>query len=140
MSEKKFIKKVIAHLRSAMPGAVVIRHEDKFTKGIPDASITAGGRTVWLEFKWVGDSAIQWFRRTGRLPIKPFPKLQLRQMIHLNSQGCARYVLGSRGKSLVLFPTDVLSAMAHTLEWPIEGFVCWHDTAHLVEEIRGLLS
>jgi len=38
-------------LRATLPGAVVYRHEDQFTAGIPDISVTWRGRTVWVEVK-----------------------------------------------------------------------------------------
>lgn len=37
--------------KSTIPMAVVLRHEDRFTAGIPDFSVTAAKRTVWLEVK-----------------------------------------------------------------------------------------
>jgi len=38
-------------LHKRMPGAVVIRHEDKFNKGIPDISSTWFRTTTWAEVK-----------------------------------------------------------------------------------------
>ncbi len=35
-----------------MPGAVVFRHEDQFTGGIPDISVTWAGITTWWEVKY----------------------------------------------------------------------------------------
>ena len=35
----------------ATPGAVVTKYNDRSTSGIPDASVTWGGRTIWMEFK-----------------------------------------------------------------------------------------
>jgi len=39
-------------LRTLRPDAVVYRHEDQFTAGIPDLSVTAYGCTVWVEVKY----------------------------------------------------------------------------------------
>ena len=45
-----------AALRKAIikriPGVVVYRHEDLFTAGIPDVSVTLPPRTVWIEVKF----------------------------------------------------------------------------------------
>jgi hypothetical protein len=40
-------------LRNRLPAdrSRVYRHEDQFTGGIPDISITAGGFTIWVEVK-----------------------------------------------------------------------------------------
>lgn len=38
--------------REVMPGAVVYKHADQFTAGIPDLSVTANGKTAWIEVKY----------------------------------------------------------------------------------------
>lgn len=38
-------------LRAELPGGVVFRHEDAWTGGIPDISISNNGLTVWVEVK-----------------------------------------------------------------------------------------
>ena len=42
-----FLKKVQAML----PDAVIFKHNDRITAGIPDASISRKGTTMWIEFK-----------------------------------------------------------------------------------------
>lgn len=42
-------------LRQELPGALVLRHEDKFRQGIPDMSVTwplGRCRTLWMEVKY----------------------------------------------------------------------------------------
>lgn len=41
----------LAALRAAAPDAVVTKYNDRITSGLPDASVTRHGRTVWMEFK-----------------------------------------------------------------------------------------
>lgn len=35
-----------------IPGFVILRHEDKISSGMPDISVTGGGRTTWIETKY----------------------------------------------------------------------------------------
>jgi hypothetical protein len=44
--------RLVRILREELPGAVVFRHEDKFTPGVPDISVTWHGRTRWIEVKY----------------------------------------------------------------------------------------
>jgi predicted HAD superfamily Cof-like phosphohydrolase len=39
-------------VQKRIPSAVIFRHEDQFTGGIPDMSVTAHGSSVWVEVKW----------------------------------------------------------------------------------------
>jgi hypothetical protein len=42
---------LMRELRVRLPGCVALRHEDRFTSGIPDISVTLHGRTTWWEAK-----------------------------------------------------------------------------------------
>lgn len=42
----------MAKLRKAFPAMVIFRHEDHFTAGVPDTSISFCDRTLWLEIKF----------------------------------------------------------------------------------------
>lgn len=52
MDEAYLKKKLVAALEAEMAGAVVIRHEDQFTAGIPDLSVTWALTTTWIEVKY----------------------------------------------------------------------------------------
>lgn len=52
MNEATLKRKLVDALKEAMPGAVIFRHEDRFTAGIPDLSVTYADRTVWVEVKY----------------------------------------------------------------------------------------
>ncbi len=52
MTEADLKRRLVRALKSTMPGAVVFRHEDQFTAGIPDISVTWAGITTWWEVKY----------------------------------------------------------------------------------------
>jgi hypothetical protein len=51
MNEADLKDTLVRVLRGGMPHALVFRHEDKTTAGIPDISLTLHG-TVWIEVKY----------------------------------------------------------------------------------------
>ncbi len=64
MSSESTLKSALVKLaRAAMPQAVILRHEDQYTAGIPDISCTHKGLTIWWEVKYarpaVRDRGIQ---------------------------------------------------------------------------------
>lgn len=52
MKEADLKRRLVKALGSSLPGAVIYRHEDTFTAGIPDISVTWGGITSWWEVKY----------------------------------------------------------------------------------------
>lgn len=52
MTEKELKDRLVYWFRIRLPKAVVLRHEDKNTAGVPDLSVTYKGHTVWLEVKY----------------------------------------------------------------------------------------
>jgi len=46
------LKRGLVKALRGIPGAVVYRHEDQFTAGMPDISVTKRGRVVWIEVKF----------------------------------------------------------------------------------------
>lgn len=63
MNEAKLNQDLKKALKLAFPSAVVLKHNDRTTSGIPDLSITYLGSTTWLETKLadpeIRDTAIQ---------------------------------------------------------------------------------
>jgi hypothetical protein len=53
MTEKSLCAGLVKALRLGLVGSVVFKHADRVTAGIPDVSVTWGGRTTWLEVKFV---------------------------------------------------------------------------------------
>jgi hypothetical protein len=52
VNEGTLKRALVKAIRAAMPGAVVYRHEDTFSAGIPDISVTWQGITSWWEVKY----------------------------------------------------------------------------------------
>lgn len=50
-TETQLKSKLTKALRESLNNAVIFRHEDQFTSGVPDISITWKGYTTWLEVK-----------------------------------------------------------------------------------------
>jgi hypothetical protein len=55
VNEADLKRELMKLLRLHRPQWVYIRHEDRFTSGIPDLSVTGNGRTTWWEVKLVKD-------------------------------------------------------------------------------------
>jgi hypothetical protein len=51
MDETYLKGRLVKQMRSAFPDAVIFRHEDYFTAGIPDISMTWLHNTLWIEIK-----------------------------------------------------------------------------------------
>lgn len=56
MNESKLRSALTKSLTKELPRAKVLRHEDKYTAGIPDLSVTWRGYTIWLEVKYAKNS------------------------------------------------------------------------------------
>lgn len=101
MNESELKTKLMAAMEVAMPGVVVIRHEDKYTSGIPDISVSWNRQTIWLEVKHV-------------TPRKPFKSRsdQIVMCCKLARQGQCWYVIYHEKtdwikKTLIVQPDDV---------------------------------
>ena len=53
MLERDFQRKLLSALKKhpALGGAVIFKHNDYMTAGVPDVSITLNGATTWFELK-----------------------------------------------------------------------------------------
>lgn len=58
INERNITEKLMERLRADLRGAVVIKHADSFTAGVPDVSVSIVGSTNWIEVKYLraGDS------------------------------------------------------------------------------------
>jgi hypothetical protein len=52
LNESKLRSALTKILTHELPLAKILRHEDKYTAGIPDLSVTWRGYTIWLEVKY----------------------------------------------------------------------------------------
>jgi hypothetical protein len=53
MNEASVTGDLLEKIRMAAPSAVLFKHADKSTKGMPDVSMSWRRKTVWMEFKYV---------------------------------------------------------------------------------------
>lgn len=51
MTEGEFNRKLKAALEKRLQSWVVLKHNDRSTKGIPDFSVSQGSMTLWIECK-----------------------------------------------------------------------------------------
>lgn len=58
MTESRLMAACLKMLRAELPGAVIFKHADARSSGVPDVSITWRGKTIWIEFKF--GSTIKW--------------------------------------------------------------------------------
>ena len=91
MNEAELKGKLVKRLRKDLAGSVVFRHEDQFTAGIPDISVTWNGLTCWIEVKHV-------------TPKKPFKAtgLQIQTAKKLAKQGNCYIVVYHESKTGLL--------------------------------------
>lgn len=82
MNEADLKRRLKKAIEATMRGAVVFRHEDTFTAGIPDLSVTWGGVTSWWEVKYA---------RIGRVAHPT--KLQAYTLDQLNRAGHAGLIV-----------------------------------------------
>ena len=110
MTEATLTRELLKVLKRKLPGAVIIKHADRFSIGIPDASITWAGTTSWLEVKYVR----QGFResgRTTRLSPHQFPTAQFVTMDQLAAAGHAIYLVYFDRRLTLWHPRAVLGSI-----------------------------
>ena len=56
VTEATVRRSLMKTFKTSCPTAVTIRHEDLFTKGIPDLSVSYDGKTSWWEIKYANPS------------------------------------------------------------------------------------
>jgi hypothetical protein len=118
MLEAAFTAKLLKALRTH-PGlirdAVIWKHADPYSKGIPDFSISIGQKTIWFEVKvW---------------PNRP-TKLQSYYLSRLKAGGKLIMALSSGGKVIIAFSSGRFVGF--------NGY--WHTFSGLVEEIVRLMT
>lgn len=82
MRENTRTLELVNALRRDLPFAVVFKHADRITAGMPDISVTLGQRTIWLEAKHV----------TSDKKLKS-KGVQLLTMRRLSKEGLAYFVV-----------------------------------------------
>lgn len=98
MNEAKLRHELANSLRRSFTSAVVFCHEDKFTAGIPDLSITLDGVTLWFELKHV-------------TPKKRFKTTDLQVQTAVELENCWYIVYEERK----IMKTEILSHMTYII-------------------------
>jgi hypothetical protein len=94
MNEKTLVSALKKILHRELPGAVIFKHADAYTAGIPDLSVTWRGKTTWLEVKYVA-------------PTLHKRALQHQIMLGLERQGSAFYVIYREHDTLLIKPSEL---------------------------------
>lgn len=112
MTEATLTRELIKILKYKLLGSIIIKHADRFTVGIPDASITWAGTTSWLEVKYIRRDI---FREGGNPLLAPlkrrFPSPQLVMMKHLAAVGSAFYLIYFDRRITLWHPLAVYGAI-----------------------------
>lgn len=110
MTEAFLLSNLLNKLRATLPRAVVIKHCDRMTSGVPDFSVTMNGRTSWWETKYACPS----FKSQG---------IQELTLLRLATAGYARYIVWEEKKgirqTLIVHPRNIQELK---LEARCEGF------------------
>ena len=118
-------------LAEVLPNAVVLIHEEDVTKGaeagVPDMSVTHGGKTLWIECKY-GTMRRPWKSRD----------IQQRTAIRLARHGLCFYLLWEQGdgdrRTVVVHPKYLYHATEHGMI--ADGF----NHQFVANLIRGMLQ
>jgi hypothetical protein len=118
MNEATHKTKLVKKGRTLHPGYIFLRHEDLWTSGIPDISITGNKRTVWIEVKFADPD----FESKGNQDLT---------MLRLSISGLAYYVIfvdDETGQSVrIVSPSDYqhwrtkgISILGFDYEWVLK--------------------
>lgn len=127
MTEKDLKDALVHTMRTTVPWAVVFRHEDTNTAGIPDIAFTYKGKTIWLEVKY----ANPYIRSRG---------LQDLTCLRLASQGFCWHIIYQENKgerrTIIAQPKHVVEAQIFPDECMAPGFD--HEfVVHFIRRICG---
>lgn len=138
MKESKANQKCAARLVKIFgPRCKYYKHADRFTRGIPDSTFTWNRRTTWLEFKMLAG---------GEDLHQQLDKIQLVELIQLQSAGLAWVVAFRKATRLLRERTDIYSPIALlqggktvTPSLPL-GELSTHETVLRDLQVHGVAS
>jgi hypothetical protein len=108
MTESEQTRQLIKEIRNLLPKAVVTKHTDSMTGGLPDFSVTYSGSTVWVEAKALAlnqRSLVSANKDRGNWGVRVVPKRDVpaRQWENLRRMG----------NGYLLFYADGRAALTH---------------------------
>ena len=128
MTESELKDDLVRYLRYELKGAIIFRHEDKYTAGIPDMSITYRCVTIWMEIKYANPTIHQ-------------RGLQTLTCVRLANQSLAWIVIyeekGGAKKTIITHPRNVMQGTVAE-NTPDECMVPGFDHKLVAEFIRRI--
>lgn len=135
MTEATLKAALMDQVRQTMPNAVSFRHEDRFTLGIPDISLTDSGLTSWWEAKFANPDILS-------------KGIQDLTMLRLSRRGTARYIIYARAvtkggavvdRVVIARPDQVIGSRGqHIGEWNFALQTTGFDHAWVAEQMRQI--
>lgn len=95
ITESSLTRQLIAVIEQQMSGAVVLKHADRYTSGIPDMSVTWRGVTTWWECK----HAKPRFKSQGLQEL-------IAARLAMHSAGC-RYIIFGATRTYLVHPDQL---------------------------------
>lgn len=135
MTESQVVRRLVTRLKALLPGAVIFKHADSVTAGIPDVSVTCNGRAMWLEVKYLRD------HMTPSKVRKFFDRRQLVQCLRLNS--ACRYAVAyylDNELYLAVLPPDYVRLILEGPSEGLEGFPRFSPFSGRFDRMVELLS
>ena len=131
MRESDLKRRLVKAILATHPGAVVYRHEDAFTAGIPDISVTWAGLTSWWEVKH------EPLGRTSKLT--KLQEHELRRLARQTVAGCITYRERVRagGKVTVLELFTPLASENPITQWPGYSHASVVEAIHVYHILAG---
>jgi hypothetical protein len=116
-----------------LPKAVIFRHEDKFTGGVPDMSVSTGKLTSWWEFKLLDP------KRYSAAPHVRHRGLQSVRMLQLAVIGPAFYIVfadDTQRRTLIVRPIDYHRAVTNRRPFETDLYAAGFNYRFVVDFIR----
>lgn len=122
MDETQLKADLAAHIRINLRKCVVFSHGDRSSYGIPDLSVTYGGKTTWLELKYADPD----FKSHGQ------QELNMKRLAHVGSAYYVIYETKGKENSVRLVHPDNFATWSSNL--PVAGF----NHNWIMEKIREI--
>lgn len=131
MLETQLSSRLVAQMKATMNGAVVFKHADRSTIGIPDISCTWQRRVLWIEVKYLRPKDLPY--GTARLRPADFLlgkeiSVQTEHMRKLSKQSKAVYIIYTNTDVICADPQYIWEAAMHgdvvpinRYTWSVEG-------------------
>jgi len=127
MNEAGLCTKIRADLLHVLPRAIVTKHHDLSTAGVPDISVNWRGQTLWIEVKLLEA------RETKRAFLKHFDHLQLANCILLEKQQSTVYFVAYPNceelRSIVWLPSRLRAFLLQVGQGSSEPYR-WENELH----------